>query len=205
MPKNTKPNKKLKEAFESYYTMILSVIHGVVLATAATALVELIQKYPAIGWLEVLRWLIAITLTFIIAWRYISGATRLEWVLDLFDIVIPSLFGVALSTSFLLINSSEGWTFAICLTALCGIFAVLNILYKSKKFNPGSRKKYLYADRKFAYPNLALNAAVVVIVPVLWFFLGGTVASDVTIGIFAIVTIIMVISDFRLRRGKSIL
>lgn len=198
-------DKKSKEKFEGYYTMMLSVIHGVVLATAATALVELVRNYSAIGWLGIPRWIIAITLNFIIAWRYISGATRLEWVLDLFDIIIPSLVGVTLSIAFLLVDSPEGWTFAICLTSLCGIFAVLNILFKSKKFNPQSRKNYIYADPKFIYSNLALNAVVIVVVPIIWFFYGGIIASNITTAVFIMAIIAMTISDFRLRKDGPIL
>lgn len=198
-------DKRSKDKFEGYYTMMLSVIHGVVLATAATALVELIRNYSTIGWLGIPRWIVAITLTFITAWRYISGATRLEWVLDLFDIIIPSLIGVALSATFLLIDNPKGWTFAICLAALCGVFAVLNVLFKSKKATSQDRRNYLYADLKFAYPNLALNILVVVIVPIIWFFYGGVTASNITTAIFVIAVIVMAVSDFRLRKGKSVI
>jgi hypothetical protein len=182
---------KSSSRFEDYYVMMLSVIHGVVLATSASGLYEIIKNFSTVGYWGIFRWIIALVFTVATAWKYIIGAEHLEWQLDLFDIVIPSLFGIMLSSSFLIIDDPLGWTLTMYFLTICGIFANLNVLIKNKKMKSQNERIY----RKNLRLNLIMEILAAVIIPALWFIFFEMVFPFTTV-FFFLASMLMIVSDY---------
>ena len=187
-------------SFSEYYVMMLSVIHGLVLGGAAYGLSSLVigsaGTHFTINLWNLLRWTTSFLFAITAAWKYIVGASYLKWELDPFDVAIPSLLGVALSATFILVNNPTGWLWMTIVYILLGVLAGVNAIVKDKKLVViDDRKRY---RKNILYSLLGFTSGVIVFV-ILWRVLPRTIVPGATVILF-VASLLQLRAEFKLWR-----
>lgn len=160
-------DKKPLNAFPDYYEMMISVIHGVVLAVAAESFADFFNvDSNALLFYDkfwfILRWVASILLTMVLAWKYLSGATYASWQIDILDLTIPSLLGVFLSISFLYAADPLFWIRSMFGYSILAASAFVRLLNKNK-FAASEKGEIYYQNAKMS------TVCAVGAVPILFF------------------------------------
>ena len=190
--------KPRDEFFSNFYIMMLSVIHGLVLGGAAVGLTSIILPNPGTNavlliW-GLVRWLTSFLFTVTSAWKYIVGAVYLTWRLDPFDVAIPSLIGIALTGSFIVVDNPTAWVLMTILISVFGVLAGINVPLKRKKSQNEHKEQY----GQNLWFNILGGFSIIVVIPILWIFIPDNILAVIATIVAFLFALFQFIFEFKL-------